>query len=80
VKKLSDTELKKASILDFTDNLEELRSALQDDTFEIKEAERWGDADKMFSLLAWAEYKKDKAFLKRLNKLFEKELTATFNE
>jgi hypothetical protein len=80
VKELTDEQLKKASILDFTDNLQELRAALQDDTFELKEAESWNDASKMFSLLAWAEYKSDKASLERLRKLFEKELTAIFNE
>jgi hypothetical protein len=80
VNELSNIELKKASILDFTDNLQELRIALQDEAFEVKETERWGDADKMFSLLAWAEYKNDKVSLNRLKELFEKELTAIFNE
>jgi len=80
MKELTDEQLKKASILDLTDDLELMRKALEDELFEPSEVERYTPEGKMFTLIHFAEYTGNSGLLERLEKLFKKELAAIFNE
>ncbi len=80
MKDFTDQELKKASILDFTDDLDLMRKAMDDDSFETSEVSMWGEREKILSLVEYAEYTKNSSLEKRLKKLFEDELGAIFNE
>ena len=77
---LTDSQLKTASIIDLTDDLDLMRSALEIDDFEIGDISGYSTDGKMFSLFSFAEYTSDTDLLKRLEKLFEGELAAVFNE
>jgi len=80
VKDLTDIELKKASIIDLTDDLELMRKALDLDDFEISEISGYSDAGKMFTLFSLAEYTDNTELSERLDKLFEDELASIYNE
>ncbi|KAF0199021.1 MAG: hypothetical protein FD170_3949 [Bacteroidetes bacterium] len=80
MKKFTNDELKKASILSFTDDLELIRKAMDNEFFTKEDSQRWSEVDRILSMIAYAEYTKDEALLKRLNKLFEVELNSVFNE
>lgn len=78
--KFTDTELKKASILSFTDDIELIRKVMESEFFVLEDSEWWSDVDRMLSMTSYASYTNDEALLKRLNKLFEVELNSVFNE
>ncbi len=80
MKQLTDIELKKASILDLTDDLELMRAALDSEGFEISDMEGWVEDARMISLFSFAEYTGDKRLLNRLEKLFKIEMELAFNE
>lgn len=80
MKELTDIELKKASILDLTDDIDLMRKAMDDELFEIEDVTRWTEEAKMFSLFDFAEYTNNDELLKRLEKLFKNEMEAIFNE
>lgn len=80
MKTLSDSELKRASILDFTEDVALIRAALDDEFFEFADAAEWDDSAKMISLFAFAEHTKDSTLIDRLKSVFEKEMAAIFNE
>ena len=80
MKELSDKELKKASILTFTDNIELIRNAMDNEYLDIKDTGFWNNTDKILSLFAFAEYTNDKKLLEKLRKLFKSEMDAIFNE
>jgi hypothetical protein len=80
MKTLSDSELKIASILDFTGDVALIRAALDDEFFELSDAADWDNNAKMISLFAFAEHTKDNTLVDRLKSVFEKEMAAIFNE
>jgi len=80
VKKMTDIELKKASILDLTDDVDLMRKAMDDELFEPSDLKRWGDDAKRLSLYEYGAFIDDDAFLERLDTLFEKENALFFNE
>ncbi len=80
MKELTDEQLKKASILDLTDDLDLMRKALDNELFDPELVKDWGDDGKRLSLYEYGLFINDKKFLDRLDVLFEKEISAFFNE
>ncbi len=81
MKKLTDRELKSASILDLTDDLNLMRSAMDDPDFETSEvSDWWGSEQKMFSMMDFAEHTNNTELINRLNRIFEYSLALIFNE
>ena len=80
VKKMTDIELKKASILDLTDDLGLMRKAMDDELFEVSDAKMWGGEAKRLTLYEYGIFINNDTFLDRLDTLFEKENALFFNE
>lgn len=80
MKILTDQQLKVASIIDLTDDVELMRKALGDNTFEPSRIANWSDNGKINSLFDFALFTNDEAFSKRLERLFKDELDKMYNE
>ena len=80
VKDFDKIDLKNASILDLTDDLELMRKALDLDDFEPSDVERWGAEGKMHSLYEFGLFTNNDALLDKLEIIFEHELDAIYNE
>lgn len=80
MKELTDEQLKKASIVDLTDDVDLMRKSLRMEYFEPVDVEAYTPDGRMFTLFSFAEYTKNEALLQRLKKLFEKKLAAIFIE
>lgn len=77
---LTDQQLKVASIVDLTDDVELMRQALDDHTFIPADVEMWSDDGKIHSLFEFGIFTKNEAFLDRLEKVFSDELDKMYNE
>lgn len=77
---LTDQQLKVASIVDLTDDVELMRKALDDDTFNPSDIASWYEDGKIHSLFDFAIYTKDEALLDRLERVFKDELDKMYNE
>ena len=78
---MTDIELKNASILNFTEDINLIRKCMDCEgiTLEMLKDDLSLN-DKMLSLFSFAEYTQNEPLLKQLNSIFENELTALFNE
>jgi hypothetical protein len=77
---LTDQQLKVASIVDLTDDVDLMRKALESESFVPSDVQYWGPSAKMMSLISFAGYTKDRAFLDRLERVFNDELDKVYNE
>ena len=75
-----DIDLKKASILDLTDDLDLMRKALDLEDFEPSDVERWGPQMRMHTLYDFGLYTDNEELLNKLDEVFEHELDALYNE
>lgn len=78
--KLTYKQLKAASILDLTDDLEVMRKAMDYESFEPSDVAFWSDDGKMFSLYDFAHYTQDTLLLNRLDRIFRRRMDRFFNE
>lgn len=77
---LTDQQLKVASIVDLTDDVELMRKALGDDTFNPSDIASWSEDGKIHSLFDFGIYTNDEDFLDRLERIFKDELDKMYNE
>jgi len=77
---LTDEQLKVASIVDLTDNVELMRKVLESDSFVVSDVQYWGPSAKMMSLISYAGYTNDNTLLERLYSLFGEEIEAFYAE
>lgn len=80
MKTLTDQQLKVASIVDLTDDVQLMRKALEDDQFVPSDVELWGPDAKRMSLISFAGLVNDDKLLQRLYRLFDKEINAFYSE
>ena len=81
MKEMTDIELKKASILDFTDDISLIRKCMDCEGLTLEMLKESDSAEeKMLSLLNFAEYTNNEPLLRRLESVFENEMSALFNE
>jgi len=80
MKTLTDQQLKVASIVDLTDDVELMRKALESDSFVPSDVQYWGADAKRMSLISYAGLANDNELLQRLYKLFDKEINAFYSE
>ena len=81
MKELTDLELKSASILNFTDDINLIRKCLDCEAITLEMLKENDSAEeKMLSLFSFAEYTNDEPLLKRLKIIFEIEMQTVFNE
>ena len=73
-------DLKNASILDFTEDLELMRRVLDDVTFETSDVSSWGSEMKMHSIFEFALFTDNTQLLDKLEREFAQELDALYNE
>lgn len=77
---LTDEQLKVASIVDLTDDVELMRKVLEGDSFVVSDVQYWGPSAKMMSLISYAGYTNDNTLLERLYSLFGEEIEAFYAE
>ena len=77
---LTDQQLKVASIVDLTEDVELMRKALDSESFVPSDVQYWGSSAKMMSLISYAGYTNDDALIKRLYDLFSEEIEAFYAE
>ena len=77
---LTDEQLKVASIVDLTDDVELMRKVLESDSFVVSDVQYWGPSAKMMSLISYAGYTNDNTLLERLYSLFGEEIGAFYAE
>lgn len=77
---LTDQQLKVASIVDLTDDVQLMRKALEDDQFIPSDVDLWGSDAKRMSLISYAGLVNDDKLLQRLYRIFDKEIRAFYSE
>ncbi len=70
MKELTDKQLKNASIVDLTDDLELMRKVLGMRNFEVSDVKKFTQEGRLATMIDFAEYTKNDALLKRLNKIY----------
>jgi hypothetical protein len=80
MKILTDQQLKTASIVDLTDDVELMRKALDSDSFVPEDVKFWSDHAKITSLISYAGITEDTKLLNRLYKLFGEKIDAFYSE
>lgn len=80
MKNLTDKELKTASIIDLTDDLNVIREAMDDTDLTFDDIKQLNDTGKMMSLFNFAEHIEDKKLIIRLEKIFKDNIELIFNE
>ncbi|HPK05360.1 MAG TPA: hypothetical protein PK908_05640 [Bacteroidales bacterium] len=77
MKELTDEQLKKASIVDFTDDLDLIRKALRMPNFEVSDVVKFNQYSRIAAMIYFAEYTNNDALLKRLVKIYREVVTGT---